>query len=625
VRALLVAVVAALGLPAAALGHASLVRTLPANGAVSARAPHAVRVVFDDTVSVGPGNRAVRNGGGSVLAGSPHVERGRTLVLPLEPNLARGDYSVVWSIVSDDGHPESGVIAFGVGKGRPPPVAQLSARAGSLTFANVVARWLFLAGVLAAVGTAVFSLSTRTASEAVPLVITSAAVAAALGAADAAHASELSTRAGQAFVAASIYGIVVATVAAVATLEPRALRPSLWLALPLVLAPTAAGHALDRAVSRINVPADVLHVAGAAAWVGALIGICLTREVGRAAWLALAGVALLSATGVVRAVYELRTFSQLWDTGYGRPIIVKTALLLVTLAVGWLLRASARRRAAIELVLVAGIVAAAAVLVLERPGRTIARAATPPAASGEPAPAPPAPPRNAIVVAREFGQYGVALASEPARLTAYVLSPAGGGADGLDVQIDRRDAQSCGHGCYRVDGRHGTSAPVTVGAVTHWLAAPSRRFATRRSLDWFVGLLREERTVEYDERLASSPTRVVRSRWRLEAPNKVSYAIRGGAQAIIIGARRWDRATPAARWVESPQTPLQQPRPPWNKATNVWQISTHHIVFVDPTIPAYFDLEAHEFPTSLHMVAAAHFMTDRYVSFGSPSRLRAPR
>jgi hypothetical protein len=77
--------------------------------------------------------------------------------------------------------------------------------------------------------------------------------------------------------------------------------------------------------------------------------------------------------------------------------------------------------------------------------------------------------------------------------------------------------------------------------------------------------------------------------------------------------------------VESPQTPLQQPRPPWNKATNVWQISTHHIVFVDPTIPAYFDLEAHDLPTSLHMIAAAHFMTDRYVSFGSPSRLRAPR
>jgi hypothetical protein len=48
-------------------------------------------------------------------------------------------------------------------------------------------------------------------------------------------------------------------------------------------------------------------------------------------------------------------------------------------------------------------------------------------------------------------------------------------------------------------------------------------------------------------------------------------------------------------------------------------------VFYDPTIPAYFDLEFHQRPTALHMVAAAHFMTDRYLSFGSAPRLRAPR
>jgi hypothetical protein len=64
---------------------------------------------------------------------------------------------------------------------------------------------------------------------------------------------------------------------------------------------------------------------------------------------------------------------------------------------------------------------------------------------------------------------------------------------------------------------------------------------------------------------------------------------------------------------------------PWTRATNVWQISTHQTVFVDPTIPAYFELEAHELPTSLRMVAAAHFMEDRYVSFGTPRRVRAPR
>jgi hypothetical protein len=56
--------------------------------------------------------------------------------------------------------------------------------------------------------------------------------------------------------------------------------------------------------------------------------------------------------------------------------------------------------------------------------------------------------------------------------------------------------------------------------------------------------------------------------------------------------------------------------------TNVWRISRHDVVFVDPAIPAYFDLHDR---TELRMTAAAHFMVDRYVSFGSAPRLRPPR
>ena len=79
-------------------------------------------VRFDDDVRVAPGNAAVRNGDGSILGGKP-AAHGKTLVLPLRANLGRGDYSVRWSAVSDDGHVVQGVIAFGVGLGRPPPVA----------------------------------------------------------------------------------------------------------------------------------------------------------------------------------------------------------------------------------------------------------------------------------------------------------------------------------------------------------------------------------------------------------------------------------------------------------------------------------------------------------------------
>lgn len=615
-KAVSAAILLALLLPAAAWGHATLIRTTPADGAVLARSPASVRLVFDDVVQRGPGIAAVRNGGGSILAGTPRIEGGRTLVLPLRPRLARGDYTVRWAIVSDDGHLESGVIAFAVGRGSPKPVASLGAEATGPRPADVIARWLFLAGVLCAAGIAAFGLYTGVRDERIALLLSSASVLSALGAVDEADRIGLSTRAGAAFVAASAYAVVVALAAAASTLEPRALPPALVLALPLVGAPTAAGHALDRGLSRVNVPADVLHVAGASLWVGALLGMVALRR--REPRLVVAGVALLSLTGVVRASYELLHASQLWGTAYGRTLLVKTGLLLAAAALGlW-------RRPRLELVLVGVLVAAVAVLVLERPGRNEARVARlARVEQSQPSPPPVAPPRDAIVVARELGAYGVALASEPARLTVLVLSPDGGGADGLDVQIDGHEAIPCGHGCYRVDERHGDTTVVRLDGMTR--VFPSPLHARRASLRSFVRYFERSRSVEYVERLASSPTNVLVARWRLEAPNRVAYWIRGGAQAIVIGARRWDRTSPNARWVESAQTPLPQPTVPFRRATNVWRISTHDIVFFDPTIPGYFDLELHRRPTALRMVAAAHFMTDRYVSFGSPRRLRAPR
>ncbi len=618
-KALLIALLAVLVLPASAWGHATLIRTVPANGAVLALSPTAVRIVFDDVVQRGPGIEAVRNGGASVLDGKPRIAGGRTLVLPLRRGLAKGDYTARWAIVSDDGHLESGVVAFAVGLGSSRPVPSLGAEATGARPPDVIARWLFLAGVLGAVGIAAFALSTGARDEQIALVLASSAVVSALGAADEAHRVGLSTRAGTALVVGSAYAVVVALAAAAATLEPRALPGALVLALPLLAVPTTSGHALDRGLSRVNVAADLLHVAGASMWVGALLGLLVTRR--REARLVLGGVVLLAVTGVVRASYELLHVSQAWDTGYGRTLLVKTGLLLAAAALGlW-------RRPRAELVLVAVLVGAVAVLVLQRPGRNAEAAApTPRVASDQPLPEPPAPARDAVVVARELGPYGVALASEPARLTVFVLSSSGGGADGLAVRIDGRDATACGHGCYRIDERHGPTTRVSVDSLARAFPSPrGPQDASPASVTSFRHLFRRSRTVEYVERLASSPTNVIVSRWRLEAPDRVGYTIRGGSQAVIIGAHRWDRASADAPWVESPQTPVTQPSAPFRKATNVWRISAHDIVFYDPTIPAYFELESDRRPTALHMIAAAHFMTDRYLSFGSRPRLRAPR
>jgi methionine-rich copper-binding protein CopC len=207
-RLLILAVLVALAAPGAAWAHATLVRTSPASGAVVAHAPSAVRVVFDDVVKVGPGITAVRNSGGTILAGRARIEAERTLVIPLRRGLGDGDYSVRWSIVSDDGHIESGVLAFGVGAGRSSPTSALRPGSNEPQTGSVISRWLFFIGVLGAVGIALFALVTHSGGEPIALVLSSSAVLAAFGAAQEAHRVGLGTRAGAALGSGFLVAVV---------------------------------------------------------------------------------------------------------------------------------------------------------------------------------------------------------------------------------------------------------------------------------------------------------------------------------------------------------------------------------------------------------------------------------
>jgi putative copper export protein len=72
----------------------------------------------------------------------------------------------------------------------------------------------------------------------------------------------------------------------------------------------------------------------------------------------------------------LSAVSQLWSTGYGQAILVKTGLFAVLLGLGSLSRSRVlagvervRNVVLAELVLVLGVVAAVAVLTSLRPGR----------------------------------------------------------------------------------------------------------------------------------------------------------------------------------------------------------------------------------------------------------------
>ncbi|HVS84876.1 MAG TPA: hypothetical protein VHD91_04530 [Gaiellaceae bacterium] len=242
---------------------------------------------------------------------------------------------------------------------------------------------------------------------------------------------------------------------------------------------------------------------------------------------------------------------------------------------------------------------------------------------------PPAPPRDALVLAGEAGPYAVALAVEPRRLEAIVLSPEGGGAKGIEVSVNGDVTTDCGSGCWAASGPHGRVVSVLVAHEIVMFEIPAHPTPAAALVRRERALYRALAGVTYRERLASGQGGLTVSTWRLERPDRFTYAIPHGAQAVVIGTHRWDRSSPRDRWVESPQLPrLPQPAAQWRHATNAWLLEPGVVAFADPSIPAYFQLEfdPHTLrPRLLRMTAAAHFMTDRYVSFAPARSIRAPR
>jgi len=617
------------------------VRSQPADRAALAAAPATVRFVFDDDVRVASGTKAIRNGDGSVLAGKPRVVGGRVLVVPLRAGLADGNYTVLWRVLSDDGHTIEGVTTFGVGAGRPPPTAALSVDNGP-SAQDVVSRLLFFGGLLTAVGAAFF----RLAVGPVPVrLLLGAFLLVFVGVSGVLHDVSVSTRFGTVMALAAIVSGVGALLAAVAPVYPRLEPLAFAAALVLLPAPSLAGHALDRGRSWIEVVADLLHVGAASLWLGGLVALALALRargdraaiLRRFSNLALVSVLVLAATGVVRALSELDSVSQLWSTGYGRVLLVKTGLLTVLVAIGWVNRYrlvprlslhGLRRSVAAELVLFAGLVAAVALLTDLRPGRDrAASAAVAPQAKGP----PPLPAKEMIVQARQDGELAVALALHPPGAEAIVLGPDGKGVNGLSVKIGGVQTRTCGPGCYgafvspvrrvtvSVDGRKlAFRVPAKARPAGALVARATRAFRALRSID-------------YVERLASSPRNRVIADFILEGPNRLEYRIRGGADGIIIGARRWDRVR-GGDWVASPQDPTPQPEPIWaGPVRNAFVLETTwstYVVSFMKVNPVWFTLRLDRrtlLPRELQMTAAAHFMRHRYTRFNAPRRIKPPR
>lgn len=88
---------------------------------------------------------------------------------------------------------------------------------------------------------------------------------------------------------------------------------------------------------------DAVHALAAAVWFGMLVALAATLR-SRGAWavwlprystIAWRSVGVLAVTGVVDAAVRLGGIAALFETGYGRVVLAKAAVLVVLLGLGW--------------------------------------------------------------------------------------------------------------------------------------------------------------------------------------------------------------------------------------------------------------------------------------------------
>ncbi len=362
-RALVLAALGALLLPAQAFAHATLIQTSPGFQQRVNASPPTVTLTFDQFVEKLPHTIRLYSTRGELPV--PRIrDDGRSLVATV-PHLKRGAYTIRWHAMSGDGHVVSGVFTFGVRTKAPPPTQAFGASGPTRT--EDVVRWLYFLSLALVVGGLGFRL--LVARRRLPgrfFVLTAIGVVATLNVGIAAFLlraedalqlpferllyGDLSpmarTRFGTAFVAMTLGFSLVAALLFLAWLTDRDvfLWPAFVLGLVFVSGLSLSGHsAADRGSSWKSELADWAHLSAACLWIGGLIQLVvvvwpLLPELRRPAFLAFSRLAtvcvgVLLLAGVYLAILRLPQLDDLWTTGYGRVLLVKIGL--VALAFAW--------------------------------------------------------------------------------------------------------------------------------------------------------------------------------------------------------------------------------------------------------------------------------------------------
>jgi copper transport protein len=357
--------------PAAA--HASLVTTDPGQGARIARAPSRVTLTFDEPVSLGAGYaRVLAAQGARADAGSASVA-GSVVTIPLRNGLPDGGYLVTYRVVSADSHPIAGAFSYVVGNGAFVPTGAAPGSSGDpvVGAALPLIRGIGYAALALAVGIPLLAFACWPAGwasgrmrrlaiwgagalalSALASFLLQGPYAAGSGLGSLADPAliraTLSSLAGQAMLVRAGLALVLFGMLDSAWRSARA--PSRWIAagagvVGIVLSLTFAmvGHAAAGEGSTLATVVTTVHVGAMTVWLGGLTGLfaVLLRpvtsptEVAAAlpvfSRLAFGAMVALIVTGTLQSIREVASPEALFDTDYGRLLLVKLALVLVIL------------------------------------------------------------------------------------------------------------------------------------------------------------------------------------------------------------------------------------------------------------------------------------------------------
>lgn len=397
VAAVVLAALAVLAGGPAALAHATLVSTSPAEDAIVPHAPTRVTATFDEPVGVSSDSLEVfaPNGSRADTGGTTHGSTSAQIAVALKPGLGNGTYTVGWHVISADSHPVHGAFTFSIGapSGTSVNPSRLSQPASTgVGVAFGIVRWLAFCSFALLIGAVGFVLWCWPAGARRPLVLRltmaawSGLAGSVLGAVllqgiygagdgisrvfwpNVLHAT-LYSRYGRSLGIRLIL-VIVALFAFTAILgqlrDRRAADRGVpvaasitWAALAAALAATWA--AADHAGTGIQVPLslafDTMHLSAAALWLGGLVmlvTIVLRRStanrkhraatteamqaVERFSRIALTCVGAIVLTGIYMAWRNVGSWPALADSTYGRLLLIKIGALCVLICLGYLAR-----------------------------------------------------------------------------------------------------------------------------------------------------------------------------------------------------------------------------------------------------------------------------------------------